>query len=130
PLPATPRPECGCATFFCSKREALSAMSSYNVAVVGATGLVGETMIKVLEERNFPVSQLFALASNRSLGKTVRFRGKNLPVQELSGFDFKQARIGLFSAGGSISREFAPQAAAAGCIVIDNTSEFRYHDEI
>jgi aspartate-semialdehyde dehydrogenase len=105
-------------------------MSSYRVAVVGATGLVGETMIQVLEERDFPVSELIPLASNRSLGKTVRFKGREIPVQELASFDFSKADIGLFSAGGSISREFAPKAAAAGCIVIDNTSEFRYDDEI
>jgi aspartate-semialdehyde dehydrogenase len=108
----------------------LNEMSTYSVAVVGATGLVGETMIKVLEERDFPVGQLFPLASNRSLGRTVRFRGKEIAVIELAGFDFKQAQIGLFSAGGAISRQFAPQAAAAGCIVIDNTSEFRYDDDI
>ena len=105
-------------------------MSGYPVAVVGATGLVGETMIQVLEERDFPVSELHPLASNRSLGKTVSFRGREIPVQELEGFDFKRAKIGLFSAGGSISREFAPKAVAAGCIVIDNTSEFRYDDDI
>jgi aspartate-semialdehyde dehydrogenase len=105
-------------------------MSSYRVAVVGATGLVGETMIQVLEERDFPVSELIPLASNRSLGKTVRFKGREIPVQELASFDFSKADIGLFSAGGSISREFAPKAAAAGCVVIDNTSEFRYDDEI
>src|SRR5215213_9201665 len=100
------------------------------VAVVGATGLVGETMIKVLEEREFPVTELFPLASNRSLGKNVRFKGRNLPVLELATFDFSQADIGLFSAGAAVSREFAPKAAAAGCIVIDNTSEFRYDDEV
>lgn len=105
-------------------------MSGYPVAVVGATGLVGETMIQVLEERDFPVSELHPLASNRSLGKTVSFRGREIPVQELEGFDFKRAKIGLFSAGGSISREFAPKAVAAGCIVIDNTSEFRYDDDV
>jgi aspartate-semialdehyde dehydrogenase len=100
------------------------------VAVVGATGLVGETMIKVLEERDFPVSELYPLASSRSLGKTVRFRDKNHSVDDLADFDFSRADIGLFSAGGEISREFAPKAAAAGCIVIDNTSEFRYQPDI
>jgi aspartate-semialdehyde dehydrogenase len=103
---------------------------SYRVAVVGATGLVGETMFRVLEERHFPVSEVYALASNRSLGKRVEFRGKYLPVLELAGFDFSQADIGLFSAGSEISAEFAPKAAAAGCVVIDNTSEFRYQDDI
>ena len=100
------------------------------VAVVGATGLVGETMIRVLEERAFPVTELFPLASNRSLGKNARFKGRSLPVLELATFDFSQADIGLFSAGAAVSREFAPKAAVAGCIVIDNTSEFRYEDDI
>ncbi|MGC1456839.1 MAG: aspartate-semialdehyde dehydrogenase [Steroidobacteraceae bacterium] len=102
----------------------------FNVAVVGATGLVGETMIEVLEERDFPVRQLFALASERSLGKSVTFRGKRHAVGNLADFDFRQADIGLFSPGGEVSREYAPKAAAAGCVVIDNTSEFRYLDEV
>ena len=106
------------------------AERAVRVAVVGATGLVGETMIKVLEERDFPVSELYPLASSRSLGKTIAFRGKSYGVDDLAEFDFSKADIGLFSAGGEISREFAPKAAAAGCIVIDNTSEFRYQDDI
>jgi aspartate-semialdehyde dehydrogenase len=108
----------------------MSDNRTFSVAVVGATGLVGDTMIKVLEERNFPVSELYPLASNRSLGKTVEFRGKTYHVNDLAEFDFNKADIGLFSAGGEVSREFAPKAAAAGCIVIDNTSEFRYQDDI
>jgi aspartate-semialdehyde dehydrogenase len=103
---------------------------NYNVAVVGATGLVGETMIKVLQERNFPIDQLFPLASNRSVGKSVSFKGRRLPVLELETFDFSTANLGFFSAGAAISREYAPKAAAAGCVVIDNTSEFRYDDDI
>jgi aspartate-semialdehyde dehydrogenase len=102
----------------------------WRVAVVGATGLVGETMIQVLEERNFPVSELHLLASNRSLGKRVDFKGRSLAVRELSSFDFSNADIGLFSPGAEVSREYAPKAAAAGCIVIDNTSEFRYYDDV
>jgi aspartate-semialdehyde dehydrogenase len=102
----------------------------FNVAVVGATGLVGETMIEVLEERKFPVKQLFALASERSVGKSVSFRGKRLAVGNLADFDFSQVDIGLFSPGGEVSREYAPKAAAAGCVVIDNTSEFRYFDDV
>ena len=102
----------------------------YGVAVLGATGLVGDTMIRVLQERDFPVSELLPLASNRSLGKRVEFRGKHIPVIDVATFDFKRAQIGLFSAGGDVSREYAPKAAAAGCIVIDNTSEFRYEDDI
>jgi len=102
----------------------------WNVAVLGATGLVGDTMLKVLEERKFPVKQLFPLASNRSLGKDVEFNGKKIPVIDVETFDFAQADIGLFSAGGEVSRLYAPKAAAAGCVVIDNTSEFRYDDDI
>jgi aspartate-semialdehyde dehydrogenase len=102
----------------------------YRVCVLGATGLVGETMIKVLEERDFPVAELLPLASNRSLGKSVEFRGRRIPVIDVATFDFSRAQIGLFSAGGDVSREYAPKAAAAGCIVIDNTSEFRYEDDI
>lgn len=102
----------------------------YDVAVVGATGAVGEVMISVLEERNFPVRNLYPLASSRSAGKSIMFRGKSIRVTDLAAFDFSQAQIGLFSAGGSISAEFAPKAAAAGCIVIDNTSHFRQDDDI
>ena len=102
----------------------------FRVAVLGATGLVGDTMIRVLQERDFPVSELLPLASNRSLGKRVEFRGRHIPVIDVATFDFKRAQIGLFSAGGEVSREYAPKAAAAGCIVIDNTSEFRYEDDI
>jgi aspartate-semialdehyde dehydrogenase len=102
----------------------------YRVAVLGATGLVGDTMISVLEERDFPVSELFALASNRSLGKTVQLKGKSYPVLDVATFDFSKADIGLFSAGASVSAQYAPIAAAAGCVVIDNTSQFRYDDDI
>jgi len=103
---------------------------TYDVAVVGATGAVGETIISVLEERNFPVGKLYPLASSRSSGKTIEFKGKHLQVQDLAEFDFSQVQIGLFSAGGSISEKYAPIAAGAGCIVIDNTSHFRYDDDI
>ena len=102
----------------------------WKVAVLGATGLVGDTMIKVLEERKFPVAELFPLASNRSLGKSVEFNGKKVPVIDVDTFDFANADIGLLSAGGEISRIYAPKAAAAGCVVIDNTSEFRYDEDI
>jgi aspartate-semialdehyde dehydrogenase len=104
--------------------------AGYRVCVLGATGLVGDTIIRVLEERKFPVAELFPLASNRSLGKRVEFRGRHLQVIDVATFDFARAQIGLFSAGGEVSREFAPRAAAAGCVVIDNTSEFRYEDDI
>ena len=105
-------------------------MTNYNVAVVGATGAVGETLLSILEERNFPVDQIFALASERSAGSTVMFNGKPLMVTNLAEFDFSQAQIGLFSAGGSVSAEYAPRAGDAGCVVIDNTSHFRYDDDI
>ncbi len=103
---------------------------TYDVAVVGATGAVGETMISILEERNFPVGTLYPLASERSAGKIVSFRGKSVRVQSLDDFDFSKAQIGLFSAGGSISEKYAPIAGAAGCVVIDNTSHFRYQEDI
>ena len=102
----------------------------WRVAVLGATGLVGDTMISVLEERDFPFSELYPLASNRSLGKTVQLKGKSYPVIDVETFDFSKADIGLFSAGAEVSAKYAPIAAAAGCVVIDNTSQFRYQDDI
>jgi aspartate-semialdehyde dehydrogenase len=101
-----------------------------DVAVVGATGAVGEVMLEILAERKFPVGQLYALASERSVGKEVRFGRQTLEVADLATFDFSKVQIGLFSAGGSVSAEFAPKAAAAGCIVIDNTSKFRREENI
>ena len=105
-------------------------MKTYNVAIVGATGAVGEVLLELLESRNFPVNNLYLLASERSAGTTLSFKGKRITVQNLAEFDFSQAEIGLFSAGGSISAEFAPKAAAAGCVVIDNTSHFRRDEDI
>lgn len=102
----------------------------YDIAVVGATGAVGETILKVLEERNFPVGNLYPLASSRSAGKKVEFNGKWVEIQDLAEFDFSKVQIGLFSPGASISAEYAPKAAAAGCVVVDNTSQFRYDDDI
>ncbi|MCY4563820.1 MAG: aspartate-semialdehyde dehydrogenase, partial [Gammaproteobacteria bacterium] len=101
-----------------------------NVAIAGATGAVGEALVEILEERGFPVGRLFLLASERSAGKRYRFCGESITVQRLDEFDFEQAQIGFFSAGGAVSAEFAPKAAAAGCVVIDNTSHFRYDDDI
>jgi len=103
---------------------------TYDVAVVGATGAVGEAMIAILEERDFPVGTLYPLASSRSAGSSIQFNGSSVQVTDLSEFDFSRAQIGLFSAGGSISEEFAPIAAAAGCVVIDNTSHFRRDEDI
>jgi len=101
-----------------------------NVAIVGATGAVGEVMLEILAERKFPVGKIHALASANSVGKTVAYGNRELPVVDLAEFDFSQVQIGLFSAGGSISEEFAPKAAAAGCVVVDNTSHFRRDDDI
>ena len=103
---------------------------TYDVAVVGATGAVGETMIAILEERNFPVGKVYALASERSAGKRIPFKDGSLVVEDLASFDFSKVQIGLFSPGASVSAEYAPKAAAAGCVVIDNTSQFRYDDDI
>ncbi|MDD4914675.1 MAG: aspartate-semialdehyde dehydrogenase [Methylococcales bacterium] len=103
---------------------------TYDVAIVGATGAVGEAMISILEERNFPVGKIYALASERSAGKRIAFKGESLIVQDLADFDFSKVQIGLFSPGASVSAEYAPKAAALGCVVIDNTSQFRYDDDI
>ena len=103
---------------------------SFDVAIVGATGVVGEAMLEILAERKFPVGKVHALASERSVGKDVQFGNKTLPVSNLEEFDFNDAQIGLFSAGASISDVYAEKAAAAGCVVIDNTSRFRYDDDI
>jgi aspartate-semialdehyde dehydrogenase len=102
----------------------------YDVAVVGATGAVGEVMLSILAQRNFPVGNVYALASERSAGKPVPFGGRCLEVQDLAEFDFSQVQIGLFSPGASVSDIYAPIAAEKGCVVIDNTSRFRYEDDI
>jgi aspartate-semialdehyde dehydrogenase len=104
--------------------------STFDVAVVGATGAVGEAMLEILAERRFPVGRVYALASERSAGNEVAFGNRSLTVENLADFDFSQVQIGLFSAGASISEIYAPKAAAAGCVVIDNTSQFRYDDDI
>ena len=104
--------------------------SQYDIAVVGATGLVGETMLEILAEREFPVGDLHALASARSVGKSVRSGDRRLKVQDLAEFDFSGIDIALFSAGGSVSEAHAPRAGDAGCIVIDNTSHFRNEPDV
>ena len=103
---------------------------SFDVAVVGATGVVGETLLETLAKRKFPVGKVHALASERSVGKDVQFGNKTLRVSDLEEFDFKDVQIGLFSAGTAVSDIHAEKAAAAGCVVIDNTSRFRYDDDI
>jgi aspartate-semialdehyde dehydrogenase len=102
----------------------------FNVAVVGATGAVGEVMLDVLAQRKFPVGRVHAVASARSAGKQVDFGGEKLTVQALEDFDFSDVQIGLFSPGASVSAVYAPKAAAAGCVVVDNTSQFRQDKDI
>ncbi|MGR3319621.1 MAG: aspartate-semialdehyde dehydrogenase [Candidatus Anammoxibacter sp.] len=101
-----------------------------NVAVVGATGAVGREMVAILEERNFPVDELRLLASKRSQGKKIKFHGKDVVVKELNNDSFEGINIGLFSAGGDISKEFAPIAVKSSTVVVDNTSAFRMDKEV
>lgn len=103
---------------------------AFNVAVVGASGAVGQEMISILEERNFPVNELRLLASMRSQGKRLRFHGEDVVIHELKYDSFKGINIGLFSAGGDISKEFAPIAVKSGAIVVDNTSAFRMQVDV
>ncbi len=102
----------------------------FHVAVVGATGAVGETMLAILAERNFPIATLSLLASSRSAGGEIEYQGEKIKVQDLSTFDPNGVDIALFSAGGSVSKEFGPKFAAAGAVVIDNSSAFRYDDDV
>src|SRR4030042_1498654 len=102
----------------------------YNVAVVGATGAVGNEMVSILEGRDFPVAQLKLLASTRGAGKTMEFKGKTYTVEVLDENSFSEIDIGLFSAGGSVREKFAPIAGKAGCVVIDNTSAFRMDPQV
>ncbi len=108
----------------------MSKKSSYKVAMVGATGAVGEALLAILKEREFPISELVPLASERSAGELVEFGARHATVRNLADYDFAGVDIAFFSAGGSVSKLHAPRAAAAGAVVIDNTSEFRYQDDI
>ena len=108
----------------------MSKQERYNVAMVGATGTVGEALLSILEEREFPVGELVPVASERSAGGKLKFAGRQLTVRDLANYDFTGIDIAFFSAGGAVSREHAPRAAAAGAVVIDNTSEFRYVDDV
>ena len=105
-------------------------MKALNVAIVGATGLVGEAFLTVLQEREFPINRLYLLASAKSVGKTLSFNDVLHDVEDVASFNFKDVDIALFSAGGAVSEEYVPIAVDAGCIVIDNTSCFRYEDDI
>ncbi|MDQ6996756.1 MAG: aspartate-semialdehyde dehydrogenase [Mariprofundus sp.] len=102
----------------------------YTIAVVGATGAVGATMLAILAERDFPIAELIPLASNRSAGSIIAFKGKDCTVQDLEIFDPAGVDIALFSAGGSTSKEHAPRFAAAGCYVVDNSSAWRMDEDI
>ncbi len=102
----------------------------YNVAIAGATGNVGREIIQILEDRDFPINKLYLLASSRSKGQKIEFKGDEIAVEDLADFDFSKVQIGLFSPGGKVSAEFAPKAAKAGCVVIDNTSHFRMHENV
>lgn len=105
-------------------------MKEFNVAIAGATGAVGEVMLETLEQRNFPVKSLRLLASEKSVGKKLKFKGVELPVEKLDKMSFKNIDIALFSAGGERSKEFAPYAAEAGAVVIDNSSCFRMDPDV
>lgn len=113
-----------------SQNNPASPGRRFTVAVVGATGAVGETMLNILAERDFPVGTLVALASERSAGGSVIYKGEKIPVQDLASFDPQGVDIALFSAGGSVSKEYAPKFAAAGAVVIDNSSAFRYDGDV
>jgi aspartate-semialdehyde dehydrogenase len=102
----------------------------YNVAIAGATGNVGREIIQILEDRDFPIDKLYLLASSRSKGQKIDFKGNEIVVEDLAEFNFSKVHIGLFSPGGKVSAEFAPKAAKAGCLVIDNTSHFRMHENV
>lgn len=106
-------------------------MSGVNVAIVGATGLVGQTFLKVLEERNFPIHHLYCFASSRSAGKEITFKGETYVVEELTeqSFDYP-IDIALFSAGGEVSKKFAPIAVSKGVRVVDNSSAWRMDPEV
>ena len=104
--------------------------NKYNIAVVGATGNVGREILQILEQREFPIDNIYLLASSRSKGKKIEFKEQEIIVEDLADFDFSKVQIGLFSPGGTVSAEYAPKAAKKGCIVIDNTSHFRMNDDV
>jgi len=103
---------------------------TFNIAIAGATGAVGETLLSILKERKFPIGELVPLASERSAGSKVEFGNRSITVKNLADYDFNGIDIAFFSAGGSVSRVHVPRAADAGAIVIDNTSEFRYQPDV
>ncbi len=105
-------------------------MKKYNIAIVGATGLVGETFLEILAQRRFPVNKVYALASERSIGKSVNFGRHTLDVENLADFDFSKVQIAFFSAGSAVSEQYVPIAVQSGCVVIDNSSQFRYEKDV
>lgn len=112
------------------KTNANDLRSTFSIAIVGATGLVGSTLLTLLEERNFPLKQLYLVASQQSVGKEIEFRGKRYPIYDLSTFDFHQTDISFFCAGVNIAKEYAPKAVAAGNIVLDKSVYFRNHQDV
>ena len=105
-------------------------MQKYNIAVVGATGKVGREILQILEQRDFPINELYCLASSRSKGTKLEFKDKEVVVEDLAEFDFAKIQIGLFSPGAKVSAEYVPKATGKGCLVIDNTSYFRMNDDV
>ena len=105
-------------------------MQKYNIAVVGATGKVGREILQILEQRDFPINELYCLASSRSKGTKLEFKDKEVVVEDLAEFDFAKIQIGLFSPGAKVSAEYVPKATGKGCLVIDNTSYFRMKDDV
>jgi aspartate-semialdehyde dehydrogenase len=102
----------------------------FNIAVVGATGAVGELIIELLEQRNFPIKHIFPVASAYSAGKVILIKGKPVTILDIAEFDFSQIQLAFFSAGKAVSAQYVPHAEAAGCLIIDNTSQFRYEQDI
>ncbi|MCD6055666.1 MAG: aspartate-semialdehyde dehydrogenase [Gammaproteobacteria bacterium] len=105
-------------------------LSTVDVAILGASGAVGEALLNILAQRHFPIGQLYLLASHRSAGQEIKFAGKIYRVQDAEHFDFSKVQLAFFSAGSKASEHFVPRAAAAHCLVIDNTSQFRYDDDV
>ena len=105
-------------------------LDKFDIAVVGATGNVGREILQILEERNFPINNIYCLASSRSKGKKIEFNNEKIIIEDLVDFDFSKVQLSLFSPGGLVSAEFAPKAAEKGCIVIDNTSHFRMNKDV
>lgn len=112
------------------KNQAQVSSEGHDVAVAGATGAVGKEMLSILEQRDFPIRNLYPLASGSKPGRAVHFRGKEIPVGAVPDFDFGKAQVALFSMGGGPSKEHAPRAAEAGCLVVDNSSAFRRDDDV